>query len=106
MKVFETGDSEVDSSNLTISSSRKKKMKGLSQYISLESEERQQDNGINTPVPESIVSWADSETPSASPNITNHNGHIGEKLVPGAHRSVPSNKWGSVWGLPSVSMQP
>ena len=104
MKVFETGDSEVDSSNLTISSSSKKKMKGLSQYISLESEERQQDNGNNMPVPESIVSWADSETPSASPNITNHNGHIVEKLVPGAHKSVPSNKWSSVWGLPSVSM--
>jgi hypothetical protein len=79
-------------------------LKALSQYTILENDEWQEDSGLNTPVPESLVSWGDSETPSASPCTKHSNGTTAEKQVSQAQRYIPDNKWGSSWGLSSVSL--
>lgn len=109
LKVFEGGDSEVESPSVLIGSSTKQKVKGWSQAVLSGSEERTrgpENDGFNTPpVSASITSWGDAESPVASPRAKTPNGNAGgsaDKVTSKVQSSGSSSKRSSVWGLSSI----
>eukprot|EP00250_Pteridium_aquilinum_P008375 c17899_g1_i1 orf=529-3237(+) len=108
LKVFEGGDSEVDSPSVPVSSSAAQNMKGWSPAGLLGSEERSRGQEIDAfstlPVAASM-SWGDAESPEASPRSKTPEGNtVGttDKGTTKGQRSGSSSKRSSVWSLSSM----
>ncbi|MCO5605645.1 hypothetical protein L7F22_059828 [Adiantum nelumboides] len=104
LKVFEGGDSEVDSPTVPVGSLAAPNVKGWSQVVLPLSEERSrgaENDTLNAlPLPSSTP-WGNAESPVASPRskISKGNAGAADSTTTKASRSAPSSKRSSVWGL-------
>lgn len=108
LKVFEGGDSEVESPSVPVSSSAPQSVKGWPQAVLLGSEERSrgtESDAFSTLPVTASTSWGDAESPVGSPRSKTPKGNAGgtaDKVTAKGQKSASSSKRPSVWSLSSI----